>query len=83
MTKLDRILICCLFFVIGLSVGYSIQEQRKDDLKTKETSIVQKISDLEEENEILRDELQMKESEISYWGRQYDSLKTEIKYDNK
>jgi len=40
-----------------------------------DTTLVNKIKQLEEENNILLDELQFKESEISYWGRKYDELK--------
>ncbi len=40
-----------------------------------DTTLVNKIEDLEEQNELLLDELQMKESEISYWGRKYEDEK--------
>jgi len=37
------------------------------------------IVDQKEQIHFLRDELQFKESEISYWGHKYDSIKTKNK----
>ncbi len=35
-----------------------------------------RIDDLNKQADLLMDELELKESEISYWGRKYDSCKT-------
>jgi len=68
--------------VLGVLVSLSLSNlNKKVDIKEKvtiienDTTLVKKIKDLENENEALREELQIKESEISYWGRKYDDLK--------
>ena len=68
--------------VVGVLVSLSLSNlNKKVDIKEKvtiienDTTLVKKIKDLENENEALREELQIKESEISYWGRKYDDLK--------
>lgn len=68
--------------VLGVLISLSLSNlNKKVDIKEKvtiienDTTLVRKIKDLENENEALREELQIKESEISYWGRKYDDLK--------
>jgi hypothetical protein len=46
-----------------------------DSLESEISNRDSVIFSLEEENDILEDACQMKESEISYWGRKYDSLR--------
>ncbi len=46
-----------------------------DSLKSEISSRDSVIFSLEEEAEVLEDACQMKEAEISYWGRKYDSLR--------
>lgn len=68
--------------VLGVLVSLSLSNlNKKVEIKEKvtiiknDTMLVRRIKDLENENEVLREELQIKESEISYWGRKYDDLK--------
>lgn len=68
--------------VLGVLVSLSLSNLNKEvEIKEKvtiiknDTTLVRRIKDLENENEVLREELQIKESEISYWGRKYDDLK--------
>jgi uncharacterized membrane protein YgaE (UPF0421/DUF939 family) len=68
--------------VLGVLVSLSLSNlNKKVEIKEKvtiiknDTTLVRRIKDLENENEVLREELQIKESEISYWGRKYDDLK--------
>lgn len=74
------------FFILGIPMGfllslYYVDNQKKFEkdknvtVITSDSTLVTRIKELEEENEILLDELQFKESEISYWGRKYDDLK--------
>ena len=48
-------------------------------INNTDTTLVNKVEDLEEQNELLLDELQLKESEISYWGRKYEEEKNKKK----
>lgn len=68
--------------VLGVLVSLSLSNlNKKVEIKEKvtiiknDTTLVRRIKDLENENEALQEELQIKESEISYWGRKYDNLK--------
>jgi hypothetical protein len=68
--------------ILGVLVSLSLSNlNKKVEIKEKvtiiknDTTLVRRIKDLENENEVLREELQIKESEISYWGRKYDDLK--------
>jgi hypothetical protein len=77
------------FFLTGLILGFLLSWSLNigdkieivDDVKVVkiDSSLTNKIKELEYENDILKDELQMKESEISYWGRKYDDLKLKQK----
>jgi hypothetical protein len=74
----SKILIITGVFLLGIVIGSLIEDSRPTKVITvteTDTSLVNKIEDLEEQNELLLDELQMKEGEISYWGRKYDDLK--------
>jgi|LakMenE18May11ns_1017448.scaffolds.fasta_scaffold9143556_1 hypothetical protein len=78
MTNFIKVSIFLVIFILGLIMGFLSKnsEQVKIVTITKtDTTLVNKIKQLEEENNILLDELQFKESEISYWGRKYDELK--------
>jgi len=78
MTNIIKISILLAIFIFGLSMGILFKETQhvKVVKVTKiDTTLVNKIKELEEENDRLLDELQFKESEISYWGRKYDDLK--------
>ena len=48
-------------------------------INNTDTTLVNKVEDLEKQNELLLDELQLKESEISYWGRKYEEEKNKKK----
>jgi hypothetical protein len=78
MSKISKILIIFWTFVLGLVIGYLIQKSQPIEVVTitkPDTTLINQVKLLEEENEILLDELQFKEGEISYWGRKYDELK--------
>jgi len=78
MTNFIKVSIFLVIFILGLIMGFLSKnsEQVKIVTITKtDTTLANKIKQLEEENNILLDELQFKESEISYWGRKYDELK--------
>jgi hypothetical protein len=78
MDNKSRILIMIGAFLLGLALGSLIEDSRPIKVITvteTDTTLVNKIEDLEEQNELLLDELQMKEGEISYWGRKYDEEK--------
>ena len=78
MSKISKILIIVWTFVLGLVTGYLIQKSRPTEVVTitkPDTTLINQVKLLKEENEILLDELQFKEGEISYWGRKYDELK--------
>jgi hypothetical protein len=65
-------------FVLGIATGLIIEKSKPIKVITltnTDTTLVNKVKELEEQNELLLDELQLKESEISYWGRKYDELK--------
>ena len=48
-------------------------------LKKTIDSLKMEITELNEQIDIMKDELQFKESEISYWGHKYDSLNLQNK----
>jgi len=65
-------------FVLGIAMGLIIEKSKPIKVITitnTDTTLVNQVEELEEQNELLLDELQLKESEISYWGRKYDDLK--------
>jgi hypothetical protein len=65
-------------FVLGIAMGFLIEESKPIKVITvteTNTTLVNQVKTLKEQNEILLDELQFKESEISYWGRKYDEEK--------
>jgi len=58
--------------------------QRVNQLEYTVASLNAKITEYEDEVEVLGDDLQWKEEEISYWGQKYDSTFVELqKYKNK
>jgi cell division protein FtsL len=61
-----------------ISSNYTYNKSSKEQLvDSLETVILRKdsiIKDLEEQVEILSEEGQIKEAEISYWGQKYDSV---------
>ena len=76
--KGGKLLIVFGIFLLGMTVGYVIKDEKSIKFVTVtgvDTTLVNQVKDLKEENKILLDELQLKEGEISYWGRKYDSLK--------
>jgi hypothetical protein len=82
MTNIGNILIIFGVYLIGIGTGELIEESNpvnKITITKPDTSLVSKVKDLEEQNELLLDELQLKESEISYWGRKYEEEKKNLK----
>lgn len=62
----------------------TLLNQRVDQLEYTIDSLNSKITEYEEAIEVLGDDLQWKEEEISYWGQKYDSTKIELqKYKKK
>ena len=72
-------LVVILMLCISTEVVYRVnksEEPKISSVDSLENVINQKdsiIEDLEYQVEIMSDEIQMRESEISYWGRKYDS----------
>ena len=50
--------------------------QENDSLKSELISKDSIIFELQDQVEILQDDIQLREGEISYWGQKYDSLRT-------
>ena len=71
MKELVGVLILVCFIGGGLYIAkdFKTHKQRNKDLNKR-------IDDLNKHIDFLMDELELKESEISYWGRKYDSCKT-------
>jgi hypothetical protein len=65
-------------FILGIAMGLLIEKSKPIKVITitnTDTTLVNQVQELEEQNELLLDELQLKESEISYWGRKYEDEK--------
>jgi hypothetical protein len=74
---LIAILILCVFGEVSYRVNKS-EEPKISSVDSLRNVIDQKdsiIEDLEYQVEIMSDEIQVRESEISYWGCKYDSLR--------
>lgn len=56
-------------------VNNNVPTKQITTVVNNDSTLLNKIKELEDENEILRDEIQLREGEISYWGRKYDDLK--------
>jgi hypothetical protein len=73
------ILVVIFMLCISGEVAYRVnksEEPKISSVDSLENVINQKdsiIEDLEYQVEIMSDEIQVRESEISYWGRKYDS----------
>lgn len=80
LTILVAILILCVFGEVSYRVNKS-EEPKISSVDSLTNVINQKdsiIEDLEYQVEIMSDEIQVRESEISYWGCKYDSTKIEL-----
>ena len=78
MNKIVKVLMCVGFFILGFSWSFLINNHKSENVITitkNDTTLVTKIKTLEKQNDLLLDELQIREGEISYWGRKYDELK--------
>ena len=72
------ILLSCAFIFLQKpnSINFESKSLAKKDICTDLIdSLNEIIVDQKEQIHFLRDELQFKESEISYWGHKYDSIK--------
>ncbi len=73
------ILVVILMLCISTEVAYRVNKSEEPKISSVDSLrnvIDQKdsiIEDLEYQVEIMSDEIQVRESEISYWGRKYDS----------
>lgn len=78
MTNISRVLMIFGVFVLGVAMGLIIEKSKPIKVITitnTDTTLVNQVEELEEQNELLLDELQLKEGEISYWGRKYEEEK--------
>jgi len=72
------ILLSCAFMFLPKpnTINFESKSLAKKDICTDLIdSLNEIIVDQKEQIHFLRDELQFKESEISYWGHKYDSIK--------
>ena len=72
------ILLSCAFMFLPKpkTLNFESKSLAKKDICTDLIdSLNEIIVDQKEQIHLLRDELQFKESEISYWGHKYDSIK--------
>ena len=78
LTILVAILILCVFGEVA-HIANKSEEPKISSVDSLTNVINQKdsiIEDLEYQVEIMSDEIQVRESEISYWGCKYDSLRS-------
>ena len=72
-----------IFATILFFYGCKSTDKTKMDevltLRVKVDSLNKEIYELYEQIDVMRDELQFKESEISYWGHKYDSIVEVVK----
>ena len=76
------ILLSCAFIFLPRpnTINFESKSLAKKDICTDLIdSLNEIIVDQKEQIYFLRDELQFKESEISYWGHKYDSIKQKSK----
>jgi hypothetical protein len=73
---MKRLIVLSSIFLIGCETQHSITDTKT--LLAKIDSLQVEIKEQKEEINFLEDELQLRESEISYWGRKYDSLREVI-----
>jgi len=76
------ILLSCAFMFLPKpnTINFESKSLAKKDICTDLIdSLNEIIVDQKEQIHYLRDELQFKESEISYWGHKYDSIKQKSK----
>ena len=76
------ILLSCAFMFLPKpnTINFESKSLIKKDICTDLIdSLNEIIVDQKEQIHFLRDELQFKESEISYWGHKYDSIKQNLK----
>jgi len=76
------ILLSCAFMFLPKpnTINFENGSLTKRDICTDQIdSLTEIIVDQRDQIHFLRDELQFKESEISYWGHKYDSIKHNLK----
>ena len=76
------ILLSCAFMFLPKPKTINFESKsltKKDVCVDLIDSLKEIIVDQKDQIHFLRDELQFKESEISYWGRKYDSIKQKRK----
>ncbi len=87
MIRINLLLLFCAMWIFGMgwftnrvfqSPGRINTQvyQENDSLKSELMSKDSTIFDLQDQVSILQDDIQLRESEISYWGQKYDSLRT-------
>lgn len=81
LTILVAILILCVLCVFG-EVAYRVNKSEEPKISSVDslTNVINEkdslIEDLEFQVDMLEEDIQLRESEISYWGQKYDSLRT-------
>lgn len=78
MSNSSRVLMYFGIFFLGFYMGFLVKVTKPVNVTTvdkTDTTLVNQVKNLKEQNEVLLDELQFKESEISHWGRKYDEEK--------
>lgn len=78
--NINWLLVILFGIIIGVGFSLTIINQSNEvkpvtTIIKNDSTLLNKIKELEEENDILRDEIQLREGEISYWGRKYEDLK--------
>lgn len=69
------VIITLTFYVIFSGyVNYNYIKKNKS-LKLENEKLINQIKKLDEENNVLENEIQLREDEITYWGMKYDSIK--------
>jgi hypothetical protein len=72
-----KLLTVTLSFYVIFSIFISyIMHNNIDSLESVRDSLTIELDKSKKETQILEDELQFREDEITYWGMKYDSVKT-------
>jgi predicted nuclease with TOPRIM domain len=73
------VIITLLFYVIFSGfINYNFIKKNKS-LKAEKAELVEQVKNLDDQVNILENELQLREDEVSYWGMKYDSIKASLR----
>ena len=79
MKKIKIFIFTTVLFFFGCKTTNQTKMDEVTMLKKTIDSLKLEIVDLNEQIDFMKDELQFRESEISYWGHKYDSVVEVIK----